>query len=37
MLRSRVGVVEYMKAMGGYTELEMARVLPVRIKKEKIL
>ena len=36
VLRSRVGVVEYMKAMGGYTEVEMARVLPVRIKKEKI-
>ena len=36
VLRSRVGVVEYMKAMGGYTELEMARVLPVRINKEKI-
>lgn len=36
VLRSRVGVSEYMKAMGGYTEVEMARVLPVRIKKEKI-
>ena len=36
VLRSRVGVVEYMKAMGGYTELEMAGVLPVRIKKEKL-
>ena len=36
VLRSRVGVVEYMKAMGGYTKVEMARVLPIRIKKEKI-
>ena len=36
VLRSRVGVLEYMKAMGGYTELEMAQVLPVRIKKEKL-
>ena len=36
VLRSRVGVVEYMKAMGGYSEEEMTRVLPVRIKKEKV-
>ena len=36
VLRSRVGVVEYMKAMGGYSEVELSRVLPVRIKKEKL-
>ena len=36
VLRSRVGVVEYMKAMGGYSDVELSRVLPVRIKKEKL-
>ena len=36
VFRSRVGVVEYMRAMGGYTQQEMDRVCPgIRIKKEK--
>lgn len=37
VFRSKVGVVEYMKAMGGYTDIEMDRVCPgIRIKKEKV-
>ena len=37
VFRSKVGVVEYMKAMGGYSDTEMDRVCPgIRIKKEKI-
>ena len=36
-IRSRVGVVNYMKAMGGYSDEEIYRVLPagVKIKTEK--
>ena len=36
MFRSRVGVVEYMRSMGGYSYEEMSRVCPaMRIKREK--
>ena len=30
--RSKVAVVEYMRAMGGYSDEEMFRVLPVHVK-----
>ena len=33
-LRSKVAVVEYMRAMGGYSDEEMFRVLPMNVKKE---
>ena len=37
VFRSKVGVVEYMRAMGGYSDAEMDRVCPgIRIKKEKV-
>jgi len=35
VFRSRIAVLEYMKAMGGYTEEEMFKVLPIKVKKEK--
>ena len=36
MFRSRVGVVEYMRTMGGYSYEEMSRVCPaMKIKREK--
>ena len=36
VLRSRVGVVEYMRTMGGYTHEEISRVCPaIKIKKER--
>jgi len=35
VFRSRIAVLEYMKAMGGYTEEEMFKVLPVKVKREK--
>eukprot|EP00092_Neocalanus_flemingeri_P038675 GFUD01042109.1.p1 GENE.GFUD01042109.1~~GFUD01042109.1.p1 ORF type:complete len:441 (+),score=100.10 GFUD01042109.1:126-1448(+) len=36
VFRSRIAVVEYMKAMGGYSEEEMFTVLPVKVKREKV-
>jgi len=35
VFRSRIAVLEYMKAMGGYTEEEMFKVVPIKVKKEK--
>ena len=35
LFRSRVAVVEYMNTMGGYSEQEISRILPQRIKKER--
>ena len=34
VFRSKVAVVEYMRAMGGYTDTEIHRVLPVSVKRE---
>ena len=36
VFRSRIAVVEYMKAMGGYSEEEMYNVLPIKVKREKV-
>jgi len=36
VFRSRIAVVEYMKAMGGYSDDEMFRVVPVKVKSEKV-
>jgi len=36
VFRSRIAVVEYMKAMGGYSEQEMFNVLPIKVKREKV-
>jgi len=36
IFRSKVAVVEYMRAMGGYSHREMNSVLPMKIKKEKV-
>jgi len=36
VFRSKIAVLEYMKAMGGYSEEEMFKVLPINVKKEKI-
>ena len=35
VFRSKIAVLEYMKAMGGYTDEEMFKVLPVKVKREK--
>jgi len=35
VFRSKIAVLEYMKAMGGYSEEEMFKVLPINVKKEK--
>ena len=35
VFRSRIAVVEYMKAMGGYSDDEMFKVLPVKVKSER--
>jgi len=35
VFRSKIAVLEYMKAMGGYTEEELNAVMPVKIKKER--
>ena len=35
VFRSRIAVLEYMKAMGGYSEEEMFKVLPIKVKREK--
>ena len=34
VFRSKVAVVEYMRAMGGYTDTEIHKVLPVTVKRE---
>jgi len=34
VFRSRIAVVEYMKAMGGYSNQEMFNVLPIKVKME---
>jgi len=34
IFRSKVAVVEYMRAMGGYDDAEMHRILPMQVKKE---
>ena len=34
VFRSKVAVAEYMRAMGGYTDTEIHRVLPVTVKRE---
>jgi len=36
VFRSRIAVVEYMRAMGGYSDKEITNVLPVKIKKERM-
>ena len=34
VFRSKVAVAEYMRAMGGYTDTEIHRVIPVSVKRE---
>jgi len=36
VFRSKIAVLEYMKAMGGYSEEEMFKVLPINVKKERM-